>query len=62
MPLANGKPKIGVVAIQGDYDAHAKSLARIGVEASFIRVPADLAGLSGVTVDYKLTTSVMYIW
>jgi 5'-phosphate synthase pdxT subunit len=48
MPLANGKPKIGVVAIQGDYDAHAKSLARIGVEASFIRVPADLAGLSGV--------------
>jgi 5'-phosphate synthase pdxT subunit len=48
MSNINGKPKIGVVAIQGDYDAHAQSLARIGVEALFVRVPADLNGLSGV--------------
>lgn len=44
----DGKPKIGVVAIQGDYDAHAKSLARIAIDASLVRVPADLNGLSGV--------------
>jgi pyridoxal 5'-phosphate synthase pdxT subunit len=40
--------KIGIVAIQGDYEAHAKTLERIGVEHSFVRKPADLAGLDGV--------------
>jgi pyridoxal 5'-phosphate synthase pdxT subunit len=40
--------KIGIVAIQGDYDAHAKVLARLGVEYKFVRTPADLAGFAGV--------------
>jgi 5'-phosphate synthase pdxT subunit len=40
--------KIGIVAIQGDYDAHAKVLARLGVEYKFVRTPKDLAGLAGV--------------
>lgn len=40
--------KIGIVAIQGDYEAHAKMLQRIGVEHTFVRLPADLAGLDGV--------------
>lgn len=40
--------KIGVVAIQGDYEAHAKVLDRLGVDHSFVRRPDDLAHLSGV--------------
>src|SRR5271169_4507881 len=40
--------KIGIVAIQGDYDAHAKVLERLGVSYTFVRTPADLAGLAGV--------------
>ena len=40
--------KIGIVAIQGDYDAHAKVLQRLGVSYTFVRTPADLAGLAGV--------------
>jgi 5'-phosphate synthase pdxT subunit len=40
--------KIGIVAIQGDYEAHAKMLERIGVEHTFVRQSADLAGLDGV--------------
>jgi 5'-phosphate synthase pdxT subunit len=40
--------KIGIVAIQGDYEAHAKVLERLGVEYRFVRTPADLAGLAGV--------------
>src|SRR5271167_1062800 len=40
--------KIGIVAIQGDYEAHAKALQRLGVEYRFVRTPADLAGLAGV--------------
>jgi 5'-phosphate synthase pdxT subunit len=40
--------KIGIVAIQGDYDAHAKTLDRLGVDHTFVRVPGDLTCLSGV--------------
>jgi pyridoxal 5'-phosphate synthase pdxT subunit len=40
--------KIGIVAIQGDYEAHAKVLERLGVAHTFVRTPADLAGLAGV--------------
>jgi pyridoxal 5'-phosphate synthase pdxT subunit len=45
--MKNGT-KIGIVAIQGDYEAHAKTLERLGVQHSFVRTPKDLAGLSGV--------------
>ncbi len=42
------EPKIGIVAIQGDYEAHAKVLDRLGVAHRYVRLPDDLAGLSGV--------------
>lgn len=45
--MKNGT-KIGILAIQGDYEAHAKTLDRLGVKHSFVRTPKDLAGLSGV--------------
>ncbi|MGC1968164.1 MAG: pyridoxal 5'-phosphate synthase glutaminase subunit PdxT [Candidatus Acidiferrales bacterium] len=40
--------KIGILAIQGDYEAHAKMLQSIGVEHSFVRTPQDLAGLDAI--------------
>jgi pyridoxal 5'-phosphate synthase pdxT subunit len=40
--------KIGILAIQGDYEAHAQMLDRIGVAHSFVRTPGDLAHLSGI--------------
>ncbi|MGA8142545.1 MAG: pyridoxal 5'-phosphate synthase glutaminase subunit PdxT [Candidatus Acidiferrales bacterium] len=40
--------KIGILAIQGDYEAHAKVLDRLGINYTYVRVPEDLAGLSGV--------------
>jgi pyridoxal 5'-phosphate synthase pdxT subunit len=40
--------KIGIVAIQGDYEAHAKVLDRLGVPYIFVRRPEDLVGVSGV--------------
>ena len=42
------EPKIGIVAIQGDYEAHGKTLDRLAVAHRFVRTPADLAGLAGV--------------
>jgi pyridoxal 5'-phosphate synthase pdxT subunit len=40
--------KIGVLAIQGDYEAHGRMLERLGVEPVFVRTPADLEGLRGL--------------
>jgi pyridoxal 5'-phosphate synthase pdxT subunit len=40
--------RIGILAIQGDYEAHAKVLERLGVEYRFVRTPQDMEGLSGI--------------
>ncbi|MGH9714874.1 MAG: pyridoxal 5'-phosphate synthase glutaminase subunit PdxT [Candidatus Acidiferrales bacterium] len=40
--------KIGILAIQGDYEAHGRVLDRLGVAHTFVRAPNDLAGLSGI--------------
>ena len=40
--------KIGILAIQGDYQAHADVLDRLGVDHTFVRNPEDLTGLSGI--------------
>ncbi|HTZ75043.1 MAG TPA: pyridoxal 5'-phosphate synthase glutaminase subunit PdxT [Candidatus Aquilonibacter sp.] len=45
--MKNGT-RIGIVAIQGDYEAHAKTLDRLSVSHSFVRTPHDLAGLNGI--------------
>ena len=39
---------IGILAIQGDYDAHAKMLDRIGVAHRYVRTAEELAGLDGI--------------
>jgi 5'-phosphate synthase pdxT subunit len=39
---------IGVLAIQGDYDAHASALNRLGASHTFVRTPGDLANLDGI--------------
>src|ERR1700677_2986117 len=40
--------KIGIIAIQGDYEAHAKMLDRLDVEHVYIRKPGDLGDAAGV--------------
>jgi pyridoxal 5'-phosphate synthase pdxT subunit len=40
--------KTGILAIQGDYEAHARALDRLGARHSFVRLPGDLEGLSGI--------------
>ena len=39
---------IGILAIQGDYAAHAAALNRLGASHTFVRTPSDLAGVDGV--------------
>src|SRR5271154_4475262 len=39
---------IGILAIQGDYEAHAKMLDRIGVAHRYVRTADELTGLDGI--------------
>lgn len=43
-------PRIGVLAIQGDYDAHAAALCDAGAEAVLIRKPENLATINGLII------------
>jgi 5'-phosphate synthase pdxT subunit len=40
--------KVGVLAIQGDFEAHAASLAALGVAYVFVRTPKDLDGVDAI--------------
>ena len=41
---------VGVLAIQGDFEAHAHIVRGLGAEAREVRVPADLEGLDGLII------------
>jgi pyridoxal 5'-phosphate synthase pdxT subunit len=43
-------PCVGVLALQGDFEAHAKLLHRLGARAREVRVPADLEGLDALVL------------
>ena len=43
-------PAIGVLALQGAFDAHARRLAELGVTAVMVRKPEQLAGLDGLII------------
>ena len=47
---AIAKPRIGVLAIQGDYDAHASALQDVGAEPVLVRKPEQLEGLDGLII------------
>jgi len=40
--------KIGILAVQGDFEAHAATLARMGVDYVFARTPGDMDGVDAV--------------
>jgi pyridoxal 5'-phosphate synthase pdxT subunit len=44
------KPRIGVLAIQGDFDAHAAALREAGAEAVLVRKPEELAAIDGLII------------
>jgi 5'-phosphate synthase pdxT subunit len=40
--------KVGILAVQGDFEAHAATLARMGAEYVFVRTPRDLESVDAV--------------
>jgi len=43
-------PAIGVLALQGAYDAHARALAAVGAEPRLVRRADQLAGIDGLII------------
>jgi 5'-phosphate synthase pdxT subunit len=43
-------PLVGVLALQGSFEAHAKILARLGASAQEVRIPAELDGLDALII------------
>jgi 5'-phosphate synthase pdxT subunit len=54
-------PKIGVLAIQGDFLEHGQILRRIGVEAPEIRLPHQLEGLDGLIIPGGESTTIVQL-
>ncbi|MBV9838636.1 MAG: pyridoxal 5'-phosphate synthase glutaminase subunit PdxT [Solirubrobacterales bacterium] len=43
-------PRVGVLALQGDFEAHAKLLESLGAHPSEVRVPGDLERLDALVI------------
>jgi 5'-phosphate synthase pdxT subunit len=54
--------KIGILAVQGDFEAHAKVLAKLGVSPVLVRAPDDLAGVDGLILPGgESTTQLLFL-
>ncbi len=49
-PAQTRSPVVGVLALQGDFEAHAKILSRLGATPREVRVPADLKDLDALVI------------
>lgn len=52
--------KIGILAVQGDFEAHAKVLTKLGVEPVFVRAPDDLTGVDGLILPGGESTTQLH--
>jgi 5'-phosphate synthase pdxT subunit len=52
-------PRIGVLAIQGDYAAHAQALAESGADPAEVRKPEELAALDGLVLPGGESTTML---
>lgn len=48
--MTAGAPLVGVLALQGDFAAHAATLTKLGVAVREVRVPRDLESLDGLVL------------
>ena len=53
------RPRIGVLAIQGDYAAHAEALRDVGAEPIEVRNPGELADVDGLILPGGESTTML---
>jgi 5'-phosphate synthase pdxT subunit len=58
MEKRNSGPRIGVLALQGDFAAHLKMLADLGADSKAIRLPTQLDDLDGIIIPGGESTTI----
>ena len=56
--MNGGQLTIGVLALQGDFEAHARTLRQLGARAVEVRTPAEMEGLDGLVVPGGESTTI----
>jgi 5'-phosphate synthase pdxT subunit len=59
------EPRIGLLALQGDFELHRKALDRVGVASAEIRKPGELADVGGLIMPGGESTTLlklMHAW
>ena len=51
--------KIGILALQGDFEAHGRTLARLGADPVFVRTAADLDTVDGLVIPGGESTTML---
>ncbi|MDQ2716013.1 MAG: pyridoxal 5'-phosphate synthase glutaminase subunit PdxT [Chloroflexota bacterium] len=54
----NHKPRIGVLALQGDFAAHLRALTDLGVDARAVKLPEQLEKLDGIIIPGGESTTI----
>jgi pyridoxal 5'-phosphate synthase pdxT subunit len=57
--MKNGKPKIGILALQGDFEAHGRALARAGADPVEVRAAQDLDAVDGLVIPGGESTTML---
>ena len=55
------RPRIGVLALQGAFREHARSLELLGARVVEVRLPEQLAGLDGLVIPGGESTTIMQL-
>ncbi len=53
------KKKIGVLALQGDFEAHQRALERAGADVVQVRTAADLGSVDGLVIPGGESTTML---
>lgn len=53
------KKKVGILALQGDFEAHAKALERAGAEPVLVRTAEDLKNVDGLIIPGGESTTML---
>ena len=54
-----GRPLVGVLALQGDFEAHRSALAARGVDSVEVRTPAELEGVTALVLPGGESTTML---
>jgi 5'-phosphate synthase pdxT subunit len=57
--MSQKSPILGVLALQGAFEAHVKALESLGIAAKLVRTPEELAGLDGLIMPGGESTTML---